>query len=76
MFPPSSSLILISEQAWGPQYAHLFESGRMSRRVRDSFEPWPVLALPALGGCVDAPAVFLLRMPVILHDWDDADCKR
>ena len=70
---PSSSLISISEQAWGPQYAHLFESGRMSWRVRDFFEPWPSLALPVLGQ-VDTPAVFLLRM--ILHDWDDADCNR
>ena len=46
----------------------------MSWRVRDFFDAWPVLATPALGGRVDAPAVFLLRM--ILHDWDDADCKR
>ena len=64
----SSPLIEILEQAWGPQYAHLFESGRMSWRVRDFFGPWPTL------GRVDAPAVFLLRM--ILHDWDDADCNR
>ena len=70
---PSSSLISSSEQAWGPQYAHLFESGRMSWRVRDFFEPWPALALQTLGH-VDAPAMFLLRM--ILHDWDDADCNR
>ena len=46
----------------------------MSWRVHDFFDAWPVLALPALGGRVDAPVVFLLRM--ILHDWDDTDCKR
>ena len=40
----------------------------MSWRTRDFFDAWP--ALPD----VEAPAVFLLRM--ILHDWDDADCKR
>ena len=43
-------------------------------RVHDFFGLWPTLALPALDGRVDAPAVFLLRM--ILNDWDDADCKR
>ena len=55
-------------QAWGPQHAPLFRSGRMSWRTRDFFDAWP--ALPD----VEAPAVFLLRM--ILHDWNDADCKR
>ena len=64
----------VLEQAWGPQYAHLFESSRMLWRVHDFFGLWPTLALPALDGRVDAPAVFLLRM--ILNDWDDADCKR
>ncbi|KAM5545248.1 hypothetical protein V8D89_001359 [Ganoderma adspersum] len=69
-------VVSVAGSAWGPQYAHLFESesGRMSWRVRDFFGAWPVLALPALGRHVDAPAVFLLRM--ILHDWDDADCRR
>ena len=61
------------KQAWGPQYVHLFEAGRMSWRTRDFFEAWPVLTVPALGR-VDAPAVFLLRM--ILHDWNDQNCKR
>ena len=64
----------VLEQAWGPQYAHLFESGRMSWCARDFFDAWHVLALPVLGRRVDAPAVFLLRM--ILHDWDDTDCRR
>ena len=64
-----------SDQAWGPQYAHLFDSGRMSWRTRDFFEAWHPLALPD-PGCVEAPspAVFLLRM--VLHNWNDEDCKR
>ncbi|PIL29528.1 hypothetical protein GSI_08336 [Ganoderma sinense ZZ0214-1] len=60
--------------AWGPQYAHLLESGRMSWRALDFFEARPAaLTVPTLGQ-VDAPAVFLLR--TILHDWNDQDCKR
>ena len=67
------------DQALGPQYAHLFDSGRMSWRTRDFFDAWPALDLPdPVGGCVDAPgpepAVFLLSM--VLHNWNDADCKR
>ncbi|KAI1787799.1 S-adenosyl-L-methionine-dependent methyltransferase [Ganoderma leucocontextum] len=59
--------------AWGPQYAHLFESGRMSWGTRDFFEAWPALTLPDIGP-VGTPAVFLLRH--VLHNWRDEDCKR
>ncbi|PIL29533.1 hypothetical protein GSI_08341 [Ganoderma sinense ZZ0214-1] len=73
--------------SWGPQYTHLFESGRMSWRVRDFFEAWVPLAqdqdlegpaqrTPGPGQVAgsDAPDVFLLRS--ILHDWKDEECKR
>ncbi|KAM5545249.1 hypothetical protein V8D89_001360 [Ganoderma adspersum] len=62
-------VISTAASAWGPQHAHLFASGRMSWRTRDFFDAWP-----ALPGRAEAPAVFLLRM--ILHDWNDDDCKR
>ncbi|KAI0737217.1 S-adenosyl-L-methionine-dependent methyltransferase [Daedaleopsis nitida] len=59
--------------AWGPRYAHLFESGRMSYRTRDFFASWPPLTLPDLGP-VGAPAVFLVRL--VLHDWQDDDARK
>ncbi|KAI0324797.1 S-adenosyl-L-methionine-dependent methyltransferase [Cubamyces sp. BRFM 1775] len=52
--------------SWGSDYAPIFESGRMSWRIRDLFEPWKPLASG------QAPDVFLLRL--ILHDWKDDEC--
>ncbi len=60
-------------QAWGPQYAHLFESGRMSFRSRDFFEPWDPLTLPHLG-LITSPSVFLVRL--VLHNWPDDDARK
>ncbi|RPD57862.1 S-adenosyl-L-methionine-dependent methyltransferase [Lentinus tigrinus ALCF2SS1-6] len=60
--------------AWGPRYAPLFESGRMSYRARDFFRaPWDPLTLRD-GRTVTAPSVFMLRL--ILHDWSDDDSRR
>ncbi|KAI0780304.1 S-adenosyl-L-methionine-dependent methyltransferase [Fomes fomentarius] len=59
--------------AWGSQYSHLFESGRMSYRSRDFFEAWyPGLTHPG-HGTVDVPSVFLVRL--ILHDWPDNEAR-
>ncbi|KAI0761042.1 S-adenosyl-L-methionine-dependent methyltransferase [Trametes elegans] len=52
---------------WGPQYAPLFESGRLSWRVRDIFAPWTPLPDARV------PDVFLLRL--VLHDWPDAEAQ-
>ena len=60
-------------QAWGPQYCHLFESGRMSYRTRDFFQSWDPLTLPDLGP-ISSPAVFLVRL--VLHDWQDDDARK
>ena len=60
-------------QAWGPQYSHLFESGRMSYRTRDFFQSWDPLTLPDLGP-ISSPAVFLVRL--VLHDWQDEDARK
>ncbi|RPD57857.1 S-adenosyl-L-methionine-dependent methyltransferase [Lentinus tigrinus ALCF2SS1-7] len=59
--------------AWGPQYAQLFGSGRMSYRTRDFFQSWDPLTLPD-GRTVDAPSVFMVRL--ILHDWADDDSRK
>ncbi|KAI0356400.1 S-adenosyl-L-methionine-dependent methyltransferase [Trametes cingulata] len=53
--------------SWGPEYASLFESGRMSFRARDLFAPW----VPLASG--KAPDVFLLR--IVLHDWKDEESR-
>ncbi|EJF57429.1 S-adenosyl-L-methionine-dependent methyltransferase [Dichomitus squalens LYAD-421 SS1] len=66
-------VVSTAQSAWGPQYAELFDSGRMSWRPRDFFQPWPALTLPALGP-IAAPSVFLLRL--VLHDWRDEDCRK
>ena len=52
-------------QSWGPKYASLFDTGRMTFRVRDLFESWKPLASGK------APDVFLIRL--VLHDWMDPD---
>ncbi|KAI0644809.1 hypothetical protein C8Q79DRAFT_1010960 [Trametes meyenii] len=54
--------------AWGSKYAPLFESGRVSFRVRDLFSEWVSLASG------QTPDVFLLRL--ILHDWPDDESRR
>ncbi|RPD58012.1 S-adenosyl-L-methionine-dependent methyltransferase [Lentinus tigrinus ALCF2SS1-7] len=59
--------------AWGPQYAPLFESGRMSYRPRDFFESWDPLTLSD-GKTVNAPSVFMVRL--VLHDWSDDDSRK
>ncbi|PIL29532.1 hypothetical protein GSI_08340 [Ganoderma sinense ZZ0214-1] len=66
-------VVSTAASAWGPQYAHLLESGRVSWRTRDFFQAWSPLDLPDLG-LVDVPAVFLLRL--VMHDWKDEDCNR
>ena len=60
-------------QAWGSQYAPLFESGRMSYRPRDFFESWDPLTLPD-GKTINAPSVFMVRL--VLHDWADDDSRK
>ncbi|KAI0359496.1 S-adenosyl-L-methionine-dependent methyltransferase [Trametes cingulata] len=60
-------VVEIAPSSWGPKYAPLFESGRMSFRVRDLFAPWE----PLPSG--KAPDVFLIRL--VLHDWQDEDCR-
>ncbi|KAI0762979.1 S-adenosyl-L-methionine-dependent methyltransferase [Fomes fomentarius] len=59
--------------AWGSQYSHLFESGRMSYRPRDFFHPWDALTLPDLVP-ISSPSVFLVRL--VLHDWQDDDARK
>ncbi|CDO72696.1 hypothetical protein BN946_scf184985.g116 [Trametes cinnabarina] len=54
--------------SWGSKFAHIFESGRMTFRVRDLFEPFKPLASEK------APDVFLIRL--VLHDWQDDDCRK
>ncbi|KAM5545242.1 hypothetical protein V8D89_001353 [Ganoderma adspersum] len=68
-------VVSTARSAWGPQYSHLFEYGRVSWRTRDFFDAWPALAMPILG-CADAPGpvVFLLRM--VLHNWNDEDSRK
>ncbi|KAI0827576.1 S-adenosyl-L-methionine-dependent methyltransferase [Trametes gibbosa] len=60
-------VVEIAASSWGPTYRPLFESGRMSFRVRDLFAPWE--SLPS----GKAPDVFLLRL--VLHDWQDEDSR-
>ncbi|KAI0324796.1 S-adenosyl-L-methionine-dependent methyltransferase [Cubamyces sp. BRFM 1775] len=52
--------------AWGDEYAHMINSGRVSWRVRDFLTPWKPLSD---NDSDKAPDVFLLRM--VLHDWPD-----
>ncbi|KAI0644810.1 S-adenosyl-L-methionine-dependent methyltransferase [Trametes meyenii] len=52
---------------WGPKYAPLFKSGRMSFRARNIFAGW----VPPTSGKV--PDVFLLRL--VLHDWPDEESR-
>ncbi|KAI0324800.1 S-adenosyl-L-methionine-dependent methyltransferase [Cubamyces sp. BRFM 1775] len=59
-------VVELAPSSWGPKYASLFETGRISFRVRDLFEPWKPLASEK------APDVFLIRL--VLHDWMDPDC--
>ncbi|KAH9856853.1 S-adenosyl-L-methionine-dependent methyltransferase [Lenzites betulinus] len=60
-------VVEIAASSWGPTYAPLFDSGRMSFRVRDLFAPFE----PLPSG--KAPDVFLLRL--VLHDWQDEDSR-
>ncbi|KAI0324799.1 S-adenosyl-L-methionine-dependent methyltransferase [Cubamyces sp. BRFM 1775] len=53
--------------AWGPTYASLFESGRVTWRSRDFFTPWEHLANGK------SPSIFLLRL--VMHDWPDEQCQ-
>ena len=57
-------------QAWGPREAPLFDSGRLSFRARDFFNPWE--PLPGDGSVV--PSVLLVRL--ILHDWPDSEARK
>ncbi|KAI0628454.1 S-adenosyl-L-methionine-dependent methyltransferase [Trametes polyzona] len=58
-------VVEVARSSWGPAYAPIFDSGRMTFRVRDLFAPWEPLASGK------APDVFLLRL--VLHDWQDED---
>ncbi|KAI0761043.1 S-adenosyl-L-methionine-dependent methyltransferase [Trametes elegans] len=53
--------------SWGPKYAPLIETGRISWRARDMFTEWT--PLPAR----KVPDVFLVR--IVLHDWPDAEAQ-
>ncbi|KAH9888544.1 O-methyltransferase-domain-containing protein [Cubamyces lactineus] len=53
--------------AWGPTYALLLESGRVTWRSRDFFTPWEPLANTKF------PDIFLLRL--VMHDWPDELCQ-
>ncbi|KAI0749627.1 S-adenosyl-L-methionine-dependent methyltransferase [Daedaleopsis nitida] len=57
---------------WGPPYAHLFESGRLSFRARDFFGPFEPVVVPG-GAQVASPAVFLLR--IVIHNWQDEPAR-
>ncbi|KAJ8475167.1 hypothetical protein ONZ51_g6741 [Trametes cubensis] len=58
-------VVELAPSSWGPKYASLFDTGRMTFRVRDLFESWKPLASGK------APDVFLIRL--VLHDWMDPD---
>ncbi|KAI0356395.1 S-adenosyl-L-methionine-dependent methyltransferase [Trametes cingulata] len=60
-------VVELAPSSWGPQYAPLFNSGRMTFRAQDIFAPRERLASGK------EPDVFLLR--TILHDWQDEDCR-
>ncbi|KAI0364842.1 S-adenosyl-L-methionine-dependent methyltransferase [Pilatotrama ljubarskyi] len=60
-------VVEVAPTSWGPNYAPLFESGRMTFRARDLFAPWEPLASGK------APDVFLIRL--VLHDWQDEDSR-
>lgn len=68
-----AQVVSTAVSAWGPQYSHLFESGRMSYRPRDFFHPWEPSTLLDLGP-ISSPSVFLVRL--ILHDWQDGDARK
>ncbi|OSC97043.1 S-adenosyl-L-methionine-dependent methyltransferase [Trametes coccinea BRFM310] len=61
-------VVELAPSSWGPKFAPIFESGRMSFRVRDLFAPFQPLAAGK------APDVFLIRL--VLHDWMDDDCRK
>ncbi|KAI0373418.1 S-adenosyl-L-methionine-dependent methyltransferase [Pilatotrama ljubarskyi] len=74
---PSSDQVVVVEDriqvveaapsSWGPKYAPLFKSGRITFRARDMLSPWE----PLTSG--ETPDVFLLRL--VLHDWQDEDSR-
>ncbi|RPD58020.1 S-adenosyl-L-methionine-dependent methyltransferase [Lentinus tigrinus ALCF2SS1-7] len=62
-------VVAIGRQAWGPKYADIFDSGRLSYHAHDFFEPQRPFEVPGVGTVVH-PDVMFIR--AIAHNWPDS----